>query len=110
MSEDKMKADVIEQKLKADLELLSGSFQSYKLNLDLEYKQIIENKENEFIEKYETITREKIEDAINSLNNERAKEKKESLRQQRAELEIIKKKSQDDLNVTFIFEYSINFI
>lgn len=67
----------------------------------MEYKQIISTKENEFIEKYEAITREKIDEAVDKLNNDRAKEKKDLLKQQRAELDLIRKKSQEDLNVKF---------
>ena len=41
MNDDKLKFDLIEQKLRAELQLLIGSFQSYKVFLNLKFFEIL---------------------------------------------------------------------
>jgi hypothetical protein len=134
MNDDKLKFDLIEQKLRAELQLLIGSFQSYKVflnlkffkilifyfffvkvNLDIEYKQIFEIKEEDLAKKHEIEARERIESAVAKLSNERAKERKDFIRQQKAEIEILRKQSIDDIDVSVcvcvcICSSSIKFI
>ena len=71
---------------------------------------MFEVKEQELIEKYEAITREKIEDAVNKLNDDRARERKELLRQQKAEIDLMKKKLSEDTDVGYIITLNIKFL
>lgn len=59
----------------------------------------MESKEEEFKKKYEAEADERVENVVSRLNAERAKEKKDLLRQQRAEIEMLKKQTLQEMEV-----------
>jgi len=90
LTDEKIKFDLIEQKLKAELQILQGSFNTYKTNLEAEFDASIKKKETQLKDKHEKALNESIQNVRNKLGAEKDKELRDLMVRQRNEMDTMK--------------------